>query len=515
MSEAKTLSGPDLTKGISLSTLAEDAMLRGHAHGEAVLLVRRGGELFAVGANCTHYSAPLERGLLVDDTVRCPWHHACFSLRTGEALRAPALNPVSRWQVEQRDGQAYVREKLPHRTPQSLTTGVPQSIVIIGGGAAGNAAAEMLRREGYAGRITMLSADASVPYDRPNLSKNYLAGSAPEEWIPLRSVDFYKEHRIALTLNTQAVAIDTARREVVLADGGRVGYGALLLATGAEPVRLDIPGANLPHVHYLRTLADSRAIVAKATESTRAVVIGSSFIGLEVAASLRARNVDVHVVGREKCPMERILGAEVGTFIRKLHEEHGVTFHLETTATAIDAKSVTLGNGETVQADMIVVGIGVRPAMGLAQQAGLTVDRGLTVDEYLETSVPGIFAAGDIARWPDRLSGERIRVEHWVVAERQGQTAARNMLGRRERFDAVPFFWTEQYDFNLAYVGYADKWDQVDIDGRLQARDCTITYRRAGRKLAVAVVHRDLAGLRAEVELERMIRDTPAAVRQA
>jgi apoptosis-inducing factor 3 len=510
MNETKNaLSGPDLVTGLALTQIPDGAMLLGHAHGQPVLLARRGDELFAIGAVCTHYGAPLTDGLLVDDTVRCPWHHACFSLRTGAAVRAPALDPVSCWRVEQRDGKVYVGEMLapakPARLPQAA--GIPESVTILGGGAAGNAAAETLRLEGYCGRITMLTADASRPCDRPNLSKGFLAGTAAAESNPLRSAAFYRDHDIDLKLNAPVAAIDTANRQLQLVGGNRHAYDALLLATGAEPVRLDVPGATLRHVHYLRTLADSRALVAKALNSQRAVVIGASFIGLEVAASLRTRNVDVHVVAPEAVPMEKILGADVGKFIRRLHEEHGVTFHLGTTATSIDKQSVRLKTGETLRADLVVVGIGVRPITGLAQQAGLAIDRGITVDEYLETSVPGIFAAGDIARWPDRLTGERIRVEHWVVAGRQGQTAARNMLGRRERFDAVPFFWSEQYDFGIAYVGHAERWDQATLDGQLDAdtRDCTITYRRGGKKLAVAVVHRDLEGLLAEVEFERTI----------
>lgn len=502
------LSGPDLAQGVPLSSLADGAMLPGHAHGEPVLLVRRGDELFAVGAHCTHYGGPLADGLLVGDTVRCPWHHACFSLRTGEPQRTPARDAISCWRVEQRDGSAYVREKLkpqPHQL--GPMAGIPQAVVIVGGGAAGNAAAETLRREGYSGGITMLSSDGSVPCDRPNLSKGYLAGTAPEDWIPLRPPEFYQEHRIDLRLNTPVAAIDAKNRQLKLVDGSRVDYDRLLLATGAEPVRLDVPGAALRHVHYLRTLADSRAIVAAAAASQRAVVIGASFIGLEAAAALRARNIEVHVVAPDTVPMENILGAQVGHFVRKLHEHHGVTFHLGTTAISMDERSVCLKSGEVLPADLVVVGIGVHPIIGLAQQAGLAVDRGVTVNEYLETSVAGIFAAGDIARWPDRLTGENIRVEHWVVAQRQGQSAARNILGRRERFDAVPFFWTEQYDFTLAYVGHAERFDDAEIDGQLdlETQDCTIAYRRGGKKLAVVVVHRDLEGLREEVEFEKAI----------
>jgi len=349
----------------------------------------------------------------------------------------------------------------------------------------------------------MVSTDPSVPYDRPNLSKDYLAGSAPEEWIPLRSEEFYREHGIDLRLGARAIAVQPATREVELEKGGRLTYDALLLATGAEPLRLDLPGADQGHVHYLRSLSDSRAIIKAAGTARRAVVIGASFIGLEVAAALRSRNLEVHVVAPDAVPMERVLGREIGGLVRRIHEDHGVHFHLGTTATSIDASAVELKTGAKIAADLVVIGVGVRPNLHLAEKAGLAIDRGIAVNEFLETNVPGIFAAGDLARWPDPHSGEKIRVEHWVVAERQGQTAARNMIGRRERFDAVPFFWSMHYDVSILYVGHAEKWDEVQIDGRVEAKDCRVDYRKAGRTVAVATIGRDLDCLHAELELER------------
>jgi apoptosis-inducing factor 3 len=496
--------GPDLTKGVDVGQLDDGAMLLGHVGEDAVLLARSAGEVFAVGATCTHYGGPLAEGLLVGDTVRCPWHHACFSLRTGEAIRAPALNPVTCWTVETIGGKYVVRARreTPSRSALPVTANPPASIVILGGGGAAQAALETLRREGYAGSITVLSADSAPPCDRPNLSKDYLAGTASGEWIPLREPDFYRQNDIHLRLGTRAVAIDTKAATVRTEDGGSFPYGALLIATGAEPVRLDVPGADLPHVHYLRSLDDSRSIIQAAGQAKRAVVIGASFIGLEVAASLRARNLHVDVVAPGRIPMERVLGPEIGTMIRTVHEARGVQFHLPGKLRSISERQVLLESGEKLAADLVVVGIGVRPSIGLAEQAGLALDRGITVDQYLRTSVPNIFAAGDVARWPDPHSGQKIRVEHWVVAERQGQTAARNMLGRNEPFDAVPFFWSMHYDVQVQYVGHAERWDSVDIDGSVEGRDCRVAYHNAGRTLAVATIGRDLDSLRAELELE-------------
>ena len=500
------LSGPDLTQGIALGELADGGKLLGRAGDEQVLLVRRGTELFAVGAQCTHYHGPLVDGLVVDDTVRCPWHHACFSLRTGEALRAPALSPIECWSVEQRDGKIFVREKRERTATMArmkASEKAPNKIVIIGGGASGFAAAQKLRRERYQGSIVVLSNENAAPIDRPNLSKDYLAGNAPEEWVPLRPDSFYSENHIELRLESNVTDINAHSREVALADGSKVPFDRLLLATGAEPVRLSIPGAEQPHVRTLRTLSDCRAIIERAKTARRAVVLGASFIGLEVAAALCARGIEVHVVAPEKRPMERILGPQMGDFVRTLHEEHGVVFHLEDAASAIDGNQVSLKGGSTLEVDLVVAGIGVRPRIELAERAGLTVDRGVVVNAYLETSAPAIWAVGDIARWPDPYSGESIRVEHWVVAERQGQTAALNMLGHRERFTAVPFFWSQHYDIPINYVGHAETWDQLAIEGDIAARDCLLRFKRHGRVLAVASLFRDVDSLRAEVTMER------------
>jgi NADPH-dependent 2,4-dienoyl-CoA reductase/sulfur reductase-like enzyme/nitrite reductase/ring-hydroxylating ferredoxin subunit len=500
--------GPNLAQGIAIADLSDDGKLVGHVGGEQVLLIRHGTKIFAVGAHCTHYHGPLVDGLVVDDEIRCPWHHARFNLGTGEALCAPAFSPLACWSVEQRDGKIFVREK---RTQEKARLGGKASgkaldrIVIVGGGAAGFAAAERLRRERFQGNIVMLSNDDAPPVDRPNLSKDYLAGSAPEDWVPLRPDSFYSENGIELHLNANVTSISPRSREVALADGRKLSYDRLLLATGAEPVHLSIPGADQPHVHTLRTLSDSRAIIERAKTARRAVVLGASFIGLEVAASLRARDIEVHVVAPEKRPMERILGPQMGDFVRSLHEKHGVIFHLDQTASGIEGNQVKLKGGGTLNdVDLVVAGVGVRPRVELAERAGLSIDRGVVVNAFLETNVPEIFAAGDIARWPDPHTGDSIRVEHWVVAERQGQTAALNMLGLREKFNAVPFFWSRHYNVPINYVGHAEKWNDLIIEGSIPGKDCLLRFKRNGRLLAVASIFRDVESLRAEVAMERL-----------
>ncbi len=498
------LTGPDLgMEGVALAEIADGGMLLGHAEGEGVLLVRKGGAVYAMGASCTHYGGPLAEGVFDGELVRCPWHHACFRPETGEAVRAPAIDPVASYAVEARGDRVFVTGKREVARAPGAIPAPPESVVIVGGGAAGFAAAEMLRREGYQGPVRIVSDDGAAPYDRPNASKDYLAGNAPEEWMPLRGDEWYDENRVALMLGRTVAALHPSGREIEFEGGERMGYGALLLATGAAPVRLNMPGGERPHVHYLRSLADSRAIIAAVGGARYAVVVGASFIGLEVAASLSARGLEVHVVAPEAVPMDRILGDKLGGFVRALHEEHGVHFHMGRTVGEIGERTVMLDDGSTLDAELVVLGVGVRPNVQLAEAPGLAVDRGVVVDEQLRTSAEGVWAAGDIARWPERYAGEAIRVEHWVVAERQGQTAARNMLGRAESFTSVPFFWSQHYDVPINYVGHAEGWDSIDVAGSIEDRDCVVAYRKGGKTLAVASIYRDADSLEAELAMER------------
>jgi NADPH-dependent 2,4-dienoyl-CoA reductase/sulfur reductase-like enzyme/nitrite reductase/ring-hydroxylating ferredoxin subunit len=506
MGEAATASGPDFSQGVKLSEVPPRGTLAGRVGDEPVLLSRLGGELHAVGGACTHYGGSLAEGLIEGETVRCPLHHACFSLRTGAALSAPAFAELDTWQVELEGEHVFIRHKLAPemRAPASPAAEDVRSIVIVGGGAAGFACAHELRRLGFDGGIALLSADSDPPCDRPNLSKDYLAGSAQPDWIPLRDQGWYREAGIDLRLSTKLVAIDGPSRRVRAASGEEFAFDRLLLATGSEPNRLDLPGFERDNVFTLRSVADADAIAARAAKGSRAVVIGSSFIGLEAAAALVSRGVEVHIVSPERVPFERLFGAEVGGFFQALHERHGVRFHLGTVAAAFGGRTMRLANDERIDADLVLVGVGVRPRVQLACSAGVAVDKGVCVDPFLETRVAGIFAAGDIAAYPDPAGGGRLRIEHWVVALRQGQVAAANMLGLGKRFEAVPFFWTEQYGVALRYTGHAARWDRVNIEGDVASDAFIARYFDDGVHRASASVGRDLDNLEDERRLESL-----------
>jgi apoptosis-inducing factor 3 len=490
------LSGPDLeVDGVPVDEVVPDVPVVGHVGGTPVVVVATDQGVRALGGRCTHYGGPLGDGLCVDGQIRCPWHHAAFDLATGEAVGGPALDPVAVFETVQRGGRVFVvgpgQRPEARRTPPSS----PASVVIVGAGAAGAAAAETLRRSGYTGPISLVGAES--PVDRPNLSKDYLAGTAPEEWTQLRSPRFYAEAGIELLAGPTVTTIDRSGRLVHLDDGRQLPYAALLLAPGAEPRRLRVPGGDLPHVHCLRTLADSRAIIAELGGTTRAAVIGAGFIGLEVAASLRHRDIAVTVIAPEEVPLAHAVGDTMGRFVADLHREHGVAFRLGRGVTEIRAGEVVLDDSSSVAAELVVVGVGVTPRTALAEAAGLAVDGGIVVDGHLRTSDPGIWAAGDVARYPGP-GGEPVRVEHWVLAERQGQVAARNMVGHDVTFSEPPFFWSRHYDVPINVTGHLAGWDEEIVVSDPHARDVLVGYRRDGVIRAVASINRDRDNLRAE-----------------
>ncbi len=491
----------DLQQGIRVSELADGAMIAGRVGDDSVLLVRKGEEFFALDAFCTHYHGPLAEGLVVGETVRCPWHHACFELRTGSAAGAPAMRPLRMFSTV-RSGDV-IRVLADARVVANRVSATdPAHIVIVGAGAAGSFAAAELRRNGFGGRVTLLTSEDRLPYDKPNLSKDYLAGRAPADWIPLRGETDYLSDRIDLRLRTTVETIDTAHGEVALASGERIAFDRLILATGARPRHLDVPAAPGARVAYLRTWADADALIAIAEAPRRAVVIGAGFIGLETAASLRERGLDVTVVGAEERPLERVLGRATGDFVRALHESHGVRFQLGRRPVEIRTDGVVLDDGSLEPCDLVVAGIGVDPDVALAKRAGLVIDRGIVANEHLQTSAPNVFAAGDAARFPDARSGKSIRVEHWAAAARQGQAAARNAMGRGERFTAVPFFWSQHYDLVFAYVGHAERADDAELFGSLEKGSAAVVYREGGRVAAVATLFRDDVSLAVEAAME-------------
>jgi apoptosis-inducing factor 3 len=499
LSESPDL-GPDFISGVAMSEIPDGGVKAGHVGGTKALLARVSNEVFAMEAACSHLGGPLGEGLIVGHTIRCPWHHACFSLRSGVAVTAPAFDPILRWEVMVEGNIVRVKSAahLPKPSRLQRTVDSEEHFIIVGGGAAGFAAADMLARMGFSGKITMISDDVVRPYDRTLLTKDYLDGRFGDEHLPLSNCDLFSEEVVRLILRTEVERIDPTARKVTLSDGRELAYSKLLLATGAAPKHPNFPGAGLPHVKLLRSLDDCRDVVAAARAAHRIVVIGGSFIGLEAAASLRDRGHKVSVAAPEKCPMERVFGSQLSELIAATHRKHGVDWHVGRRVDCVTEDNVRLEDGTLLDADLVVVGTGVAPRIGLAQAAGIAVDGGVSVDEHLATSVPDVFAAGDIASWPDRYSGSRVRVEHWVVAERQGQIAALNMTGHRRSYDAVPFFWTKHFDLSIRYVGHATSWDELKIEGDLGSRDALVRFVKEGRLLAVATVNRDIASLQEE-----------------
>ncbi|MEA2289087.1 MAG: 3-phenylpropionate/trans-cinnamate dioxygenase ferredoxin reductase component [Solirubrobacteraceae bacterium] len=350
-----------------------------------------------------------------------------------------------------------------------------QTFVVAGAGMAGGKAAETLREEGFEGRVVLVGAEHERPYERPPLSKDYLRGEVGREKVYLREPGFYDDNRIELRLGRTATGLDPSRRELTLDDGERLAYDALLIATGAEPRRLPIPGADLDGVLYLRTVGDSDALRERLDRGGAMVVVGAGWIGAEVAASARQRGLEVTVLDPLTVPLERVLGREMGAVYRDIHTDHGVRMHMGTGVEAIEgatsAERVRTSDGREIDCDVVVVGVGVLPRTDLAGQAGLAVEDGIVVDEHLRTDAPGVFAAGDVASAMHPLYGERIRVEHWANALEQGPAAARNMLGRSAAYDRLPYFFSDQYEVGMEYCGFARTWDRVVVRGDPASRE--------------------------------------------
>ncbi|MET7246447.1 FAD-dependent oxidoreductase [Methylobacterium sp. EM32] len=504
---------PDFARGIPAGDLPEGAMIEGTLGEDKVLLLRRDGQVRAIGARCTHLGAPMGKGIVVEGEIRCPWHHARFSLETGEAVGAPAFDPLPCYRAEERDGRITVTGR--REAASRPATKAPGRVVIVGGGAGGHACAEWLTRAGHGAAVTLVSDDPDPPYDRTFCSKQYLSGKAERGKTLLAPESFYSGDGPRL-LRDRVVSLDLGAEEVVTAGGERLAYDALVIATGAAPRRPDLPGFERPNVHTLRSLSDADALIAAASGARRIAVVGASFIGLEVAAAMVAREKTVTVVAPDAVPLVSVLGEAVGRFVQGLHEEKGVTFRLGREVAGFDGQALTLDDGSRIEADLVVLGTGVAPRTDLAEAAGLALAAkdeggGIAVDAYLAASAPGIYAIGDVASYPDPRSGQRLRVEHWVHAQRQGQHVARALLaggtsGEAAAFTETPFFWSGHYGTSLRYVGHAGSAEDVRIEGEVDKGDFAVTYREDGRDAALATCKRDRRSLEAEAAWDREAR---------
>lgn len=483
-----------------LSDLKDGEMKQVDAGGTVVLLARAGDKCYAVAAHCTHYGAPLVEGILSGERIVCPWHHACFNVKTGDLEEPPAFDALPSFEVRI-DGEqisVHVPENAPDRRTPPMTE--PDSkdetrFVILGGGGAGFMAAQTLREDGFAGRIILISRENRLPYDRPNLSKDYLQGHAEPEWMPLRPNDFFVENNIEFLGDKEAVKVNTATKEISFDDGTTLDYDSLLIATGGTPRKLPFQSDSQENVLLLRSFADSDAIIAAAGKGKRAVVIGASFIGMEAASSLRMRGCDVTVIAPGEAPFEKVLGAKIGKLFQRIHENAGVTFRLGDQVTSFASngdrvEAVLLEGGERLDADLIVVGVGVVPATAFLEGVELHKDGGVVADEFLRIA-DSVFAAGDIVHFPNPRTNELTRIEHWRTAMQQGRTAAHNMAGKRTTISAVPFFWTVQFDATLRYVGHVKDWDEIVFQGDVEKQDFLAFYIKDQRILAVAGMNRD------------------------
>lgn len=465
-----------------------------------VLLCRINNEYFAVGANCTHYGAPLEEGILKDDMIICPWHHACFNAKTGNLLEPPAMDSLTKYEIktEGNSVKVFVPDKIqgswvPDMARKDIKAD-SRTFLILGAGASGYSAAQSMRENGFKGNIIMITHENKTPYDRPNLSKDYLAGNADPAWMPLRSDEFYKEYGIEIKTEMVIKAVDLKLKNVTFQNGEEINYDKLLIATGGIPRKLNVPGADLQNIFYLRSFKDCDDIISAAKNSKKAVVIGSSFIGMETASSLMERNIEVTVISPDETPFERNFGKDIGNLFKSEHEKKGISFKLKSNIKSfkgdIMVRSVLLESGEEIETDFVIVGIGVMPATQFLTGIDLLKDGSLKTDSYL-CVIDDVYASGDIATFPDFHTGDFIRVEHWRLAEQLGRVAGANMTGKKIKYEEIPFFWTVQAGLNLRYVGFTKGWDEIITDGSISQKEFISYYIKNNTVLAAAGINRD------------------------
>ena len=467
-----------------------------------ILLVRQDGRYKAFTPTCPHHGAPMAEGTLHDHHLRCPGHQSVFDAEDGSLIEPPSLDGLATFDVRVEGEEVIVSipdEPVTSRTPAmtAMDTGRDaRRFVIIGGGASGLMAAETLRHEGFRGRLVLLTREHALPYDRTELSKRYLADH--NQPVPtLRAEGFFDDHDIEILFDKSVTEANLAAKSITCHDGMTMTYDKLLIATGGEPRRLNVEGEDLDNVFVLRTLDDCRRIRQAAMDASKAVVVGASFIGMEVAAALRQRGLDITVVAPEDVPFARTLGPRIGAMYRQVHQDEGTRFRLGDKVERCDGdgavRQVVLAGGDRLETDMVIIGIGVRPVTGFVTGVEINNDHSLSTDAHLRiVGADGAFAAGDIARWPDWRTGEPLRVEHWRLAQQLGMTAARNMMDRQVPYQDVPFFWTTQHKTITQYVGCATQWADIVFDGDPAERTFVAWYLdEDDRVLAAAGCGRD------------------------
>lgn len=498
---SNSLKGPNFSEGVSVDEFKINNKLLGHFDGAQVLMVKQENKFYAISNSCSHYGGPLSDGLVIGYEAKCPWHHAGFDIRTGEVSCAPGVKAINAYKTEVRGDKVFVTEKMKKEATKRDKL-VDKHFLIIGGGAATEACVSELRRSGFGGKITVVSKDSALPYDRPNLSKGFLTGAAKESWLPLRSDTYYEKLEVNFLLNSEVVHLDEKKKEVHLKSGETISFDKCLIATGGEPFVPPLKGIDLPHVYFLRTLNDSKKIAEKLANVKKAVIIGAGFIGLEAASSLRSKDIEVTVVALNKMPLSNVVGDEASMFLKKYHEKNGVNFKLSSSVKEIKNDSVELTSGEVIGADLVIVGTGVKPAIDFLKDSPLKGYNGVEVNEYLETNTKDIFAAGDIAIFPYHVTNEKVRIEHWALAQAHGMNAAKNMLGLNIPFRTTPFFWTRQFDTSICYVGHASKYDEVKVYGDIEKKDACVSFSKDGTILAVMTFGRSHQSLKIEHAFE-------------